>query len=57
MGLFKNYIIEYHELKKEVAYFSHECYLKEQRYRELNRKYKELLKEKEKWKKESQDKT
>ena len=38
----KNIYTDYKELKKEVTYYSHECYLKEQRIRELKKEIKEL---------------
>ena len=39
---FKNIYTEYKELKKEVEYYSHECYLKEERIRELKKEIREL---------------
>lgn len=44
--IFRNIYNDYKELKKEVEYYSHECYLKEQRIRELKKQIKELKGEK-----------
>ena len=44
--IFRNIYKEYKELKKEHDYYARECYLKEQRIRELKKQIKELTKEK-----------
>ena len=45
MKIFNNWYKELKELRDEVRYYSHENYLKEERYRKLNKEYKELEKE------------
>ena len=40
--IFKNIYKDYKELKQERDYYAHECYLKEQRYRDLKQEYKKL---------------
>jgi len=44
MQIFKNWVKEYKELEEEVRYYSRENYLKEERYRKLNKEYKDLQK-------------
>ena len=45
MKIFNNWYKELKELREENKYYSRECYLKEERYRKLNKEYKELEKE------------
>jgi hypothetical protein len=44
--IFRNIYKEYKELKKEHDYYARECYLKEEKIRELKKQIKELTKEK-----------
>ena len=40
--IIKNIYKDYKELKQERDYYAHECYLKEQRYRDLKQENKHL---------------
>ena len=47
MSIFKNWYKDYKELEEEVKFYSRENFLKEERYRKLNKEYKEILRQNE----------